>query len=56
MAIPTSLVPADPVRASQAKAGGSMQALLQAVADVRAESGAQPVKVSMTVITSCTAV
>ena len=56
VAIPTSLVTADPVRASQAKAGGSMQALRQPVADVRAESGAQPVKVSMTVVTSCTAV
>ena len=48
VAIPTSLVTADPVRASQAKAGGSMQAPQQAVADVRAESGAQSVKVCMT--------
>jgi len=43
--IPTSLVTADPVSASQAKAGGSMHALRQAVADMRAESQAQSAKV-----------
>ncbi len=55
VAIPTSPITADPVSASQATAGGSMQALRQAVADMRAESRAQSVKVRMTVITSCTA-
>ena len=53
VAIPASAVTADLVSASQAEAGGSLQALRQAVADMLAESGAQSVKMRMTVITCC---